>query len=54
VSAGPNPDPRMIRSVKELLDRAYKLRRYNDVVKPKPMWSMATRREDSTPKVLEP
>jgi len=39
----------MIRSVKELLDHAYKLRRYSGVVKPQPVWSMATGREDSTP-----
>jgi hypothetical protein len=42
------------RCVKELLDYAYKLRRYSGVVKPQPVWSMATGREESTPEVLEP
>jgi hypothetical protein len=54
VFGGPIPDPGMIRSVKELLDRAYKLRRYSSVVKSQPVWSMAIGREDSTPEVLEP
>ena len=54
MSEGPIPDTGMIWSVKELLDRAYKLRRYSDVVKPQLVWSMATEREDSTPEVLEP
>jgi hypothetical protein len=44
----------MIWRVKELLDRAYKLRRYSGVVKPQLMWSMATGREESTLEVLEP
>jgi hypothetical protein len=49
-----NLDPGMVRSVKELLDHAYKLRRYSGVVKPQLVWYMATGREDSTPAVLEP
>ena len=44
----------LFQSVKELLDRAYKLRRYIGVVKPQLVWSMATGRQDSTPMVLEP
>jgi hypothetical protein len=44
----------MVRGVKELLDRAYKLKRYSSVVKPQLVWYMATGREDSTPTVLEP
>jgi hypothetical protein len=31
VSEGPILDPGMVQSVKELLDRAYKLRRYSGV-----------------------
>jgi hypothetical protein len=54
VSRGPISDPGMVQSLKELLDRAYKLKRYSDVVKPQPMWYMARGREDSTPVVLEP
>jgi hypothetical protein len=54
VSGGPISDPGMVRSVKELLDHAYKLRRYNGVVKLQSVWSMATGREESTPAVLEP
>jgi hypothetical protein len=54
VSGRPIPDPGMIWSVKELLDCAYKLRRYSGVVKPQLVWSMATGREDSTPEVMEP
>jgi hypothetical protein len=54
VSGGPILDPGMIQSVKELLDHAYKIRRYSSVVKPQSVWFMATRREDSTPEVLEP
>jgi hypothetical protein len=54
VFGGPVLDPGMILSVKELLDYAYKLRRYNGVLKPQPVWSMAIGREESTPEVLEP
>jgi hypothetical protein len=54
VSGGPISDPGMVQSVKELLDRAFKLMRYSGVVKPQRVWYMATRREDSTPAVLEP
>jgi hypothetical protein len=54
VSGGPILDPGMIQSVKELLDHAYKLKRYSGVVKPQPVWSMATGREGSTLEVLEP
>jgi hypothetical protein len=54
MSRGPILDPRMIQSVKELLDHAYKLKRYNSVVKPQPVWSMATGRVESTLEVLEP
>jgi hypothetical protein len=50
----PISDPGMVWSVKELLDYAYKLRRYSGVVKPKLVWYMAIGREDSTPAVLEP
>jgi hypothetical protein len=54
VSGGQISDPGMVQSVKELLDRAYKLRRYSSVVKLQLGWNMATGREDSTPTVLEP
>jgi hypothetical protein len=54
VLGGPISDPGMVQSVKELLDCAYKLRRYSGVVKPRLVWYMATGREDSTPEVLEP
>jgi hypothetical protein len=54
VSGGPISDPGMLWGVKELLDHAYKLRRYSGVVKPQLVWYMATWREDSTPAVLEP
>jgi hypothetical protein len=54
VSGGPTSDPGLLRSVKELLDRAYELRRYSGVMKPQPVWYKSTGREDSTPKVLEP
>jgi hypothetical protein len=53
MSGGPISD-RMVQSVKELLDRAFKLMRYSGVVKPQRVWYMTTRREDSTPAVLEP
>ena len=43
----------MLLSVKELLDRVTKIRRCSGVITPQPMWYLATRREDSTPKVLE-
>jgi hypothetical protein len=54
VSGGAISDPGLLRSVKELLDCAYELRRYSGVVKLQRVWYMATRREDSTPAVLEP
>jgi hypothetical protein len=54
VFGGPISDLGMVRSVKELLDRDYKLRRYSGVVKPQLVWYMVTGREDSTPTVLEP
>jgi hypothetical protein len=54
VSGGSIPDPGMSQSVKELLDHVYKLRGFSCVVKPQPMWYMATGREDSTLEVLEP
>jgi hypothetical protein len=54
VFGGPISELGMVRSVKELLDHAYNLMRYSSVVKPQPVWSMATGREDSTPVVLEP
>ena len=53
-SRRPILDPGMVRGVKQLLDHAYKLRRYSDVVKPQLVWYMATGREDSTRAVLEP
>jgi hypothetical protein len=54
VSGGPILDLGMVRSVKELLDCAYKLRRYSGVMKQQLVWYMVTGREDSTPAVLEP
>jgi hypothetical protein len=54
VSGGPISDPGLLRSVKELLDHAYELRRYSGVMKPQPVWYKSTGREDSTPEVLEP
>jgi hypothetical protein len=54
VSRGPTSDPGLLQSVKELLDCAYKLGRYSSVMKPQSVWYKSTRREDSTPEVLEP
>ena len=46
-------DPGLLQSVKELLDEFLKLRRYSDVMKLQPVWYKYTRKEDSTPEVLE-
>jgi hypothetical protein len=54
VSGGLISDPGMVQSVKELPNHAFKIIRYSSVVKPQQVWYMATRREDSTPVVLEP
>jgi hypothetical protein len=53
-SGGPISDPGLLRSVKEILDEfLLKLRRYDGVMKPQPVWYESTGREDSTSVVLE-